>query len=501
MTQDLPDVRGGSDAASRSRVAVFTRQVRACMRPPENLLVRPDTALKDIVGLLARSGFVLVVDDGGCPLGLIEAADIARALTLGRLPPEAPARALMRAPMETVQRSDYVYMAIARMRRGGLDRLAVVDRHGRAVGVVTLADALSVAAEGLLARIDRLSGEGAAEGLVAVRTAATELAEALLADHLPAPEVLRLLTAINNDLYRRVGEQALAAMRETGWGEVPVAAVTIVMGSGGRGENFLAPDQDNGFILADYDDAEHDRIDGWFRELATRMCRDLDAIGIRYCNGYCMAINPLWRKTLPQWQQQVRLWVKKSNVVSIRLSDIFFDFQPVWGDGRLAATLRDTVTGLVRGNPAFLRQMFQETAMQPLALGFFGGFLTERGGGAHRGELNLKTRGILPLVSAVRLLALREGVTETATLARIEALMQTGVLAEDEAADLRAAFGLLSEVVLRQQIADFRAGAAISYFIDPRALAKPTRRRLQAALRAVERLHRRVDYEFTARLF
>ena len=31
------------------------------------------------------------------------------------------------------------------------------------------------------------------------------------------------------------------------------------MGSGGRGESYLFPDQDNGFILADYPDAEHTR--------------------------------------------------------------------------------------------------------------------------------------------------------------------------------------------------------------------------------------------------
>jgi len=45
------------------------------------------------------------------------------------------------------------------------------------------------------------------------------------------------------------------------------------------------------------------------------------------------------------------LWVRKSNFVSIRLSDIFFDFQPVWGQSELADELRHTVTRLVRGNP------------------------------------------------------------------------------------------------------------------------------------------------------
>ena len=121
-------------------------------------------------------------------------------------------------------------------------------------------------------------------------------------------------------------------MAAEGWGEPPAAAATIVMGSGGRGENFLFPDQDNGFIVADYPDDEHGRFDAFFLELAERMCRDLNEIGIPYCNGYCMAVNPLWRKTLPQWIAQIGTWARKGSLVAVRLADIFFDFQPVWGE-------------------------------------------------------------------------------------------------------------------------------------------------------------------------
>jgi signal-transduction protein with cAMP-binding, CBS, and nucleotidyltransferase domain len=367
--------------------------------------------------------------------------------------------------------------------------------------LLDLADALAIAAEGLLRQIDRLSHEGTLSGLKAVKVAEVELAEAMFADNLPATEIQQVLTRINNDIYRRIGEAALHEMAAAGWGELPRNAATIVMGSGGRGENFLMPDQDNGFIIADYADAEHPQIDAFFLELAERMCRDLNAVGIRYCNGYCMAINPLWRKTLSQWKAQIALWVRKSNFVSIRLSDIFFDFQPVWGKADLAEDLRRAVTDLVRGNPVFLRQMFQETTEQPAALGFFGGFVTEREDHAHRGEMNLKVKGVLPLVSAVRLLALRQGSEETATLARIAALAAAGILERPEAEDLTAAFALLTDVLLRRQIADFKAGREASYFIDPQQLTKRRRGELHDALRAIDALRKRVDYEFTAQLF
>ena len=42
--------------------------------------------------------------------------------------------------------------------------------------------------------------------------------------------------------------------------------------------------------------------------------------------------------------------------------------------------------------------------------------------GEHKDELNLKVKGIAPLVDIVRLFALEKGVRETSTLERIEAL-------------------------------------------------------------------------------
>jgi signal-transduction protein with cAMP-binding, CBS, and nucleotidyltransferase domain len=407
----------------------------------------------------------------------------------------------MTSPVMTIRRSEYLYHAIAWMRRHGLRHLPVVEVHGRLVGLIYLHDALAAASARLMKQIDRLTHEGSVEQLKEVKTAQIELAEELFADKLPATEIQRLITRINNDMYRRVGEAALKNMAAEGWGEPPVAAATIVMGSGGRGENYLFPDQDNGFIIADYPDAQHGRIDTFFIELAERMCRDLNDVGIPYCKGYSMAVNPLWRKTLSQWIAQIRLWGRKSNFVAIRLADIFFDFQPVWGDVELARGLRHAVTELVRHNRAFLRQMFQDKVEHSVALGMFGGLITERERKEYRGQVNLKHTGTLPLVSAVRLLALREGVEETATAERIRVLREMGVFTVAECDALLAALALITDILLRSQIAEFRSGRKVSYFVDPDALGKRQRGELIDALKAIEQLRRRVDMEFTAQIF
>ena len=181
---------------------------------------------------------------------------------------------------------------------------------------------------------------------------------------------------INNDIYRRIVNLNMNQMAREGFGPPPARFSVIVMGSGGRGENYLYPDQDNGFIIEDYPDENHTEIDAWFIELAERMTRDLDAVGLPLCKGFVMATNPLWRKTLPQWKQQLDIWNKRPNTTRLRLCDIFFDFRTVWGETDMADELRRHVTQISKNNPAFLRAMYEDDQDHGTALGWFGRFIT-----------------------------------------------------------------------------------------------------------------------------
>jgi CBS domain-containing protein len=491
------------DVRARSRTAVFSMLVRDFARPAtEVLAVRPSARCSEVVERLVDEKFTcaIVVDAAQRPIGILTERDIARRIAF-RAGPDTPIEALMTSPVLTIARREYLYYAISWMRRHALRHMPVVDRAGRLAGILYLHDALAAASEGLMRQIDRLTPEVPGEPMKEVKAAQVDLAEELFADHLPAPEIQQLLTRINNDLYRRIGESALKRMMAEGWGDLPVSAATIVMGSGGRGENYLFPDQDNGFIIADYPDGEHARIDAFFLEVAERMCRDLNEVGIPYCNGYCMAVNPLWRKTLPQWVAQIGQWTRKGSLVAVRLADIFFDFQPVWGEDEFARELRQAVTGLVRNNRSFLRQMYQDKLEHNVALGLFGGFVTERDTRDYRGQVNLKYTGTLPLVSGIRLLALREGIEETSTLRRIRALAEQGVLDGGERDGLLEAFRVVTDVLLRRQIADFRAGRRVGYYVDPGALRKRDRATLLEALRLIHALRKRAHLEFAAHLF
>ena len=488
----------------RWQTAVFSRKVTEIMRDAP-LTVPPGTPCGEVVQRLRTTGATgatgaTVVDGDGRPIGIVTERDVARRIAF-EIDPATAVEQVMTAPLRTIPHDEYLFHAIERMRRHDLRHMPAVDHDGRLVGMVNLIDALVLAAGRLMSRIQLLTDEGTVDSLRKIKKAQARLAEELLEDNLPAPEVLAFLTRVNNDIYRRIVNMAIRDMEAGGWGRPPVRFAVIVMGSGGRGENYLFPDQDNGFILEDYPDAEHNRIDKYFIELAERMTRDLDAVGIPFCNGYCMAVNPLWRKTLSQWIEQVELWGRKRNFVAIRLSDIFFDFQPVWGDVELAGTLRREVTRIIGANHFFLQQMYAKEKDHNVALSFFGNIITEKDNKEHKGKVNLKHTGTLPLVEAIRLLSLRAGITETSTLGRIAALHRAGAMEDGEHDNLSGAFHLLTDILIRRQISDFLDGKKVGYHLNPDKLKKRRRKRLVEALKDIDDLRDRVKAEFTGDVF
>ena len=485
----------------RSQTEVFSKLVKEVMKlgpasaPPQTTCAKAVTEMAE-----SGSSYLVVVDGGRRPIGILTERDVVNRVAFV-VTKDTPVAEVMTTPVLSIDAADYLYRAIARMRRNGVRHMPVTDDDGMLIGLLNLHDALALASSRMVGQIERLTKRANITGLKQVKEAQVELAEELFQDSLPAPEIQALLTHVNNDIHARVVDNRLEEMRLEGWGEPPVKFSVIVMGSGGRGENFLYPDQDNGFILADYPDNEHPRIDRFFSELAERMTRDLDAVGIPYCRGNCMATNPVWRKTLSQWKEQVLIWVRKRNPVALRLSDIFFDFRSVWGEKRLAIDLRAAVTQAVRTHYFFLQTMYRQEAEHTTALGFFNRFKIEKDDLAHKGQVNLKHMGTLPLVETIRLLALREGVPETATLERMQVLRKLQVLDDNEFEFLSGAFTRITRVLLRQQLRDYRHGRTVGNHVFPRDMSRLDRQRLIQAFQAIDDLRKRVKGEFTGDVF
>lgn len=481
-----------------TQTEIVRQKVRGQMRSGVRGLTR-STPLADVVARLAEwpDRRLVVVDDDGRPVGTVGAGEV-----LARVPwqlaPEVPVERVMTAPVVTVAEDEFLFRALAVMRRRRLADVPVVDSSGLLVGELALAEVLLALSGPALKLVDMLTRDDSLEGLKRVKEAQVALAEALLNDDVPVPDTQLLLSEINLDLHRRALERAIADMERSGWGRPPVSFALIVMGSAGRGESFLAPDQDNGFILADFPDQRLAHVESYFVPLAERFTRVLAEIGFPLCKGNVMATNPQWRKRVGELAADVEQWVARSAPEDLLNCDILIDFRHVWGEEALSRSVKDRMMAAIARRRRFVRDLFSIEADHKVALGWFGRLKMEPETSERPGTINLKLAGTLPLVEAARLLSLKEGIRECRTLERLDALRAKGRLGEQEHDYLRYAFGVITEAMLRRQIEEAKAGREADDFVPESALTRRQKDQLVAALRAIEDLRGRLSEELTS---
>jgi len=98
-------------------------------------------------------------------------------------------------------------------------------------------------------------------------------------------------------------------------------------------------------------------------------------------------------------------------------------------------------------------------------------------------------------------MALRHGVGEVSTLARIAALKEMEVFSADDADYFDGAFRQVTHLLLRQQLADFKAGKPAGNYLHPRRMRKREREQLIRALKAIRMLAEAVRLEFRGEVF
>lgn len=481
-----------------TQTEIFRRLVSDRLGDPP-VCVSPSTTVKVLVARMEEetATSAIVVDKSRRPLGIVTEQDVTHRIAF-RVRPTTPASKVMTSPVVSIRSSDYLYHAVAFMRRRSLRHIPVLDDAGHVCGMLSLSEALSFLSEETLELMRMLTHEGTLDGLKAVKDAQVELAEALFDDNVPVPEVQSLLTDINRDIHRRILRGHLEAMEsEKGWGKPPVAFSAIILGSGGRGESFLFPDQDNAFILDDYPDKSHMKIDRFFIELAERMTKELDAVGLPLCRGYVMAVNPVWRKTRSQWREQITYWMRSRSPSTLRYCDIFFDFAHAYGEASFSDELREFVTEMGTKNPGFLKDMFAIQEDHKVALGWFGRLVTESDNG-RKGLISMKYRGTLPLVESARLLALKHGIASTSTFERLTQLHERGAVDDDQYDYLIGGLDLITRLLLRQQLADFKAEKKVGNYVPKASLSKREREYLVDCFRAIDDLRGRLSSEFTS---
>jgi signal-transduction protein with cAMP-binding, CBS, and nucleotidyltransferase domain/DNA polymerase III epsilon subunit-like protein len=465
---------------------LYRHRLRDVMASPP-IGIASSATLGEAARLMTERGIGCVVVDAERPTpGILTERDVLRAL--GRAGREAGMRKVanaMSVPVISAPADTLLYRALGRMARSNLRYLGVTDAGGRLVGIFTLRTLLRQRALVSLTVGDEIATARDAAGLGRAWAALPGLAEDLLASGFAPAEVAAVVSAETCAMTARAAELAESEMAAEGLGLAPAPYALLALGSAGRGESLLAPDQDNALVVADAYSGDLGAPEDWFTTLGARINAILDASGIPLCRGGVMAGTRAWRRRLGEWRARIAAWANPAHPDAVANVDIFHDFVCVHAScaegARLARVLEQAALTSAREAPGLLRVLGDAAAARRAPVGLFGRLRRDGDGRA-----DLKEGGLLPIVAGARVMALRHGIETRATPARLRAAAAAAGRCEREADRLAEAHGLLVGLILAQQAADLAAGRAASGRVDLGRLDRAETERLRDALACIE---------------
>lgn len=221
------------------------------------------------------------------------------------------------------------------------------------------------------------------------------------------------LNQFHDDLMLKVFKVASLGMHSP----PPCPFVWFITGSGGRYEQGIFSDQDHGIVFLEDSPESYE----YFSRLGEWLSVGLEKVGYPYCEGKVMSSNPMWCQSLKAWELQLVKWMEESSWSSIRNLQIFYDARTLVGDHKLLFVLKEIVHKYNNSHPHFLRRLLENVKHMKNVIGPLGQIIVEDKG-VHAGAIDLKYAAFIPYVNAIRLLALKEGVHETNTVARLNEL-------------------------------------------------------------------------------
>jgi CBS domain-containing protein len=469
------------DGAGYAAFDPASRSVGELVRAPL-VVCEPGTPVQEAARRMAETGSSSVlVQLPGDGVGIVTDRDLRTRVVAAGAAPSTPLSEVMSAPARAVTADRTGADVLLEMLDHGVRHFPVVDAHRRLIGVISDTDLMAVETRTpfhLRAAIARADDVGA---LVRATQALPATVIALHGAHVAPDVISRVITTVHDALTRR-----LIQLAEDTLGPAPAPFTWIALGSFARREAYPSSDQDSALVWAGEDSPE---TGAWLRRLAERVVAGLEACGIPACPQGALASRPLFARSLARWEQVTRSWLDDPDQEkALILVSVVVDGRPVWGADVAGSRLED-VFATARERPRLLRLMQRFALAHRPPTGFFRDFVVEHDG-AHKGQLDIKRGGLLPVVDLARVAAMAAGVAGATTLQRLEAAAAAGTLDAGDVAVLHDAFELFSELRMEHQVAELRAGERPDDHIDVTQLTRLTRSYLKEALRAVARIQR-----------
>ncbi len=475
--QDKSMFVGGSDRL------LFTTQV-GDMAIKDVVSTQEETTIREASQIMSekRISSIVIMNASNLPSGIVTDRDLREKVVAKGRDVSEPVRNIMSATLIRVDARDYCFEAVLKMIKYNIHHVLVI-RDGRLAGVITNHDLMMLQGTSPLSLTKDIESQQTIEGLVPVSKKINSIVGLLLKEGARASNITKIITEINDRLVRKVLE-----CTERKHGKPPVPYCWIAFGSEGRKEQTFKTDQDNAIVYADpADEKEAEAAKKYFPAFAESVRDGLLRCGFPPCPANYMGSNPQWCQPLKVWKKYFTSWISTPTPEAVIHALAVFDFRPMYGEASLAELLRDYLNFSLKDQKVFLGYLANMAIKNSPPIGFLKSFVVEKDG-AHKDELNLKIKGLAPLIDIVRLFALERGVKETSTLERIETLRSRHTIVEEYADDFEHAFEFIMLLRIHHQYQQISGGQEPDNFINPNRLSNLEKRSIKEAFQLISKI-------------
>lgn len=453
------------------------------------IICTPETTIGEAARMMAAAdatSVVVRVADG--TLGILTDRDLRVRVLADGLGGDARVFEAMSSPAYTCGPDRLGGDVLLEMLDRGFRHLPVVSATGEVLGVIEDRDLLSVQARSYFFIRRRIERASTVDHVV---EAAAELAPTVVAmadARINTSTILAVRAVVVDALTRRLLELAVEQL-----GKPASPFAWLALGSQARREATPSADVDSAIVW--FGEIEQPQLRAHLLELAKVVVAGLGRCGLTPDEHGASASNELFVRALGSWQRAARSWIADpTQEKALILSSVLVDSRPVWGV-HMGTPVSDTFRATPR-DAELLRLLARLALNYRPPTGFLRGLVVEHSG-EHRGRLDLKHNGVIPIVDLARWAGMAAGVTNASTVERLRAAADAGTLPPAEAHSLEDAFELISSLRLRHQVEQLRSGEQPDDYLDPSTLSPLRRSQLKDAFRAVASIQKRISSELS----
>ena len=156
------------------------------------------------------------------------------------------------------------------------------------------------------------------------------------------------------------------------------------------------------------------------------------------------------------------------------------------------------LAGAIEANRLFLRNLAHNGLFNRPPLGLLGKIVVLKDG-ENKNKLNLKLRGLTPVVDAARVLNFDLDIRETNTLKRLEGAAQSGLIKPDLAEDLKEAFSFISILRVTNHLEARAKGEVPDNYLDPKKLGSLQRKMMKESFQVIAKLQELIEHRYQTR--